>query len=252
MKIFKLKNNLSILQKISLAGIFIAIIMLLQKIIAVNYVPGLPFVRLSFGGPAMIIFSSIFLGPWYGALIGFASDMFGYFFFDASGSGLMPQITAIYTLLGFVPYFLFELVRNIRNKKLIIFIECLCFVGFIAAASIYLFTTSSLDTWVKILFSAGITVLSIALVAFLFIFDKKYNFELGYNIFQISFCSFLSEVFVLLIFGTLMKGWAFGFGIYLMIFISQVLVMFFNIAMDTVVISILFKVTKKYMTYDAM
>ena len=250
MKLFRLRNKLSLLQKVCLSGLLIAIIMLLQKIIAINYVPGLPFVRISLGGPALIIFSSIFLGPWFGMLIGFASDLFGYFFFDASGGGLLPQITAIYTLLGFLPYFIYELVRKIYSKKVIITIECLTFAGFLGAVTWYLATNTSLDLVIKIGFPIGLLVLTIALVVFVFIFDRRYKFELGFNVFQISFGAFISEVLVLLLFGCLMKAWAFGFSIYLLIFMCQTLVLFFNVAMETVLISILFKLTKKYMSYN--
>lgn len=249
MKLFKIRSNLTQLQKISLAGILIAIIMLLQKVIAVNYIPGLPWVRLSFGGPALIIFSSIFLGPWYGLLIGTASDIFGFFFFDASGFGIMPQITAIYSVLGFASYFIFEAVRNIRNKKVIVLLECLSFAAFLAAITMYLITSSTLETWIKIAFPIGAALLTAGLMAFVFIYNKRFTFELGYNVFQISLFAFLAEVLVLLLFGSLMKAWAFGWGTYLVIFISQTLVTFFNVAMDTVVISLLIKVSKKYMTY---
>ena len=76
-----LKNNLSIIQKITLSGLFIALITILQKVIAINYIAVVPFVRISFGGCALLIFASVFLGPWYGLLIGAASDILGYFIF---------------------------------------------------------------------------------------------------------------------------------------------------------------------------
>ena len=57
MRLFKLKTNLPVIQKIALAAVFISLIAVLQKVVAVNYIPGLPFFRISFGGPALIIFS---------------------------------------------------------------------------------------------------------------------------------------------------------------------------------------------------
>ena len=87
---FKRIYDLTIIQKISLAGIFIVLIALFQKIFAVNYIPVLPFVRISFGGPALIIFASILLGPWFGMLVGAASDIVGFYIFDPTISLAAP------------------------------------------------------------------------------------------------------------------------------------------------------------------
>ena len=85
--------NLKPIQKICLSGLFIALTIILQKVVAINYIPIMPFVRVSPGGPALIIFSSIFLGPVYGMVIGIASDLLGYLIFDPKTMGFFPQIT---------------------------------------------------------------------------------------------------------------------------------------------------------------
>ena len=251
MRIFKLKSNLTMLQKICLAGLFIAMVTILQKVIAINYVPGLPFVRLSFGGPALIIFASVLLGPWFGALVGAASDILGYFIFDMSGSAMFPQITAIYTLLGFSAYFVFQFVRSIYNKKLIILIEGICFTLFYAFVAYYLFAQVDIELWIKIVALAALLVLFGVLITFILVYNKKVKFELGFNVFQMSLCCFLLEVVVLLIFGCLMKACAFGFELLPVIVVCQIVVTFFNVVLDTVVLSLLLKVGKKYVRYES-
>ena len=251
MKIFKVKSNLTILQKICLAGLFIAMVTILQKVIAINYVPGLPFVRLSFGAPALIIFSSVLLGPWFGALIGAASDILGYFIFDMSGSAMFPQITAIYALLGFSAYFVFQFVRSIYSKKLIIVIEGVCFALFYAFVAYYLFAVAEIDLWVKIVALALLLVLFTGLIVFISLYNKKVKFELGFNVFQISLCCFLLESIVLLAFGSLMKALAFGFDILPLIVTCQMIVTFFNVVLDTISLSLLLKVGKKYIRYES-
>ena len=82
MKLQFFKTNLTVIQKICLSGLFMALIVILQKVVAVNYLAFAPFVRISFGGPALIIFASVLLGPIYGALIGMGSDLLGYLIFD--------------------------------------------------------------------------------------------------------------------------------------------------------------------------
>ena len=97
-----LSNRLSLTSKICLAAIFIVLATICQKVVAINYIAVIPFLRISFGGPAIIIFSSILLGPWFGLLVGLGSDVLGYFIFDPKNNAFFPQITAIYALLGFV------------------------------------------------------------------------------------------------------------------------------------------------------
>ena len=123
MKINWIKTNLSPIQKICLAGLFTALAVIMQKVVAVNYIPVLPFVRVSFCGPALIIFASILLGPIYGALVGAASDLLGYLVFDPRTYPPFFQITLIYALLGLGSYFVFSLVRSIKNKKLMAVVE---------------------------------------------------------------------------------------------------------------------------------
>lgn len=241
---FNIAPNLRLIQKITLSGIFIGLIVILQKIIAVNYIPGLPFVRLSFGGPGLIIFSSILLGPWYGALIGGLSDLLGYVAFDLSGKALFPQITAIYVVLGFVSYYVFWAIRNLKNKKVMMAIEGFSFLAFFGAVLAYLLTRD-LEILVKIFAPIALGILFIGLAIFIILFDRKYNFEFGFNVYQISFACFILDAVVLLAFGSLMKTLAFSMDI-IVIAVCQMVVMFFNVAFNSIVISVLFKMVKHY------
>ena len=100
-------RKLSLTSKICLAAIFMVLATICQKVLAINYIPIVPFLRISIGGPAIIIFASIFLGPWFGLLVGAGSDILGYLVFDPKNNAFFPQITAIYALLGFASFFVF-------------------------------------------------------------------------------------------------------------------------------------------------
>ena len=115
-------GKLPLTQKICLAGLLTALATILQKILAINYLAALPFFRISFGAPAVIVFASIFLGPFYGAAVGAFSDILGYYAFDMSSFGYMPQITLIYLLLGLSAYFVYFLIVKLKNDKLIFII----------------------------------------------------------------------------------------------------------------------------------
>lgn len=254
-----LKNNLSVIQKITLAGLFIALITILQKVVAINYIAVVPFVRVSFGGCAILIFASYFLGPWYGLLIGAASDILGYFIFDPKTMGFFPQITAIYALMGLVSYFFFVLVRFISNKKAMMIVEYSFFAAFLAAITLFICLNDSLtlysstykiELWQKIAIPLIIFGLFMVIVVINFFIDKyfkkKADERVYFNVYQISFACFIIEMLVMVLFGTLMKGFAFGFQTYPAILITQIIVAFINIPMNTFIIAYLMRLVRRF------
>ena len=254
MKFRFIKTNIPVIQKICLTGLFIALSMILQKVIAVNYIAAFPFVRLSFGGPALIIFASILLGPIYGALVGMGSDVLGYVAFDIKAYPLYPQITAIYTLLGFVAYFVFSFVNSIKNRKLILGIEIVSLAAIWLAVSLFIIlnnqitvmsTTHAVTTPIKVL----VPVISGLIFAGLIVFSILYKGRDEQPVFSplhICFASFICDFFVIVLFGSLMKALSFGTATFVAILLCQALVMFFNVMLDTMFISIFQKYTKKY------
>ena len=256
MKMGLLKTNLTTIQKICFAGIFIAIVTILQKILAINYIPVVPFLRISLGGPAVIIFSSIFLGPIYGMCIGALSDILGYFLLDPKMMGYLPQITAIYTLLGLIPYFVFWLFKLIKKDQILFIVEGIAFAALIGGVSAYLFlndnlqlygSTYTLALWQKILIPSVLAVLFAGLFVSSFLFQKKYKKDsLPISPICITFCCFLIEILVMVLFGTFMKGWAFGFKTYPMILVCQIIVLFINIPLNTWLLILLMRVTGRF------
>ncbi len=256
MKTGLLKTNLTTVQKICFAGIFIAVVAILQKVLAINYIPVIPFLRISLGGPAVIIFSSIFLGPIYGMCIGALSDILGYFLLDPKMMGFLPQITAIYALLGLVPYFVFWLFKHIKKNNILFIVEGVSFAALLAGITTYLFlnnnlqlygSTYTLALWQKILIPSILLVLFAGLFVSSLLFNMKYKKEsLPVSPICISFCCFLIEITVMVLFGTMMKGWAFGFTTYPMILICQVIVLFINIPLNTWLLILLLRVTNRF------
>ena len=254
MKIQWIKTNLSVIQKICLSGLFMAIVVILQKVVAINYLAFAPFVRVSLGGPALIMFASVFLGPVYGLFIGIASDLLGYFIFDASGYPPFLQVTAIYALLGFISYFVFSLIYSVRNTKVLTIIE----IVFVSLVWIVVSLFMLLNNQIKLFGStyelsvlSKILVISISGAIFLSIIllsnlikpkdDSVYASPL-----HICFASFICDFFVLVLFGSVMKAWAFGFATFVAIIICQALVMSFNVFIDTFFISAFQHFCKKY------
>ena len=248
-------NRLSLTSKICLAAIFIVLATICQKVVAINYIAVIPFLRISFGGPAIIIFSSILLGPWFGLLVGLGSDVLGYFIFDPKSNAFFPQITAIYALLGFASFFIFLFVKKLIGEKVIKVVAPSFIVLALAAVicviclapSLKLYgTTYTLELWQKISITAGLVVLTTILIVFILLYARKNN---DINVYQVSFSLLLIEILVMVMFGTLMKGLAFGFATYPVILLCQIIVLFFNVPLNTILISLLSKIVKRKNIY---
>ena len=254
MKLQFFKTNLTVIQKICLSGLFLALIMILQKVIAINYLSFAPFVRISFGGPALIIFASILLGPIYGLLIGAGSDILGYFIFDIKSFPYYPQVTAIYALLGFAAYFVFSVVYSIQKKKLLSIIE-IAFLSLIwIAVSLYVIfskqitlfsSTYDVSILTKVLVPSILALIFLGVILFSLLYKPKEDHPLM-STQQICFASFICDFFIIVLFGSVMKAWAFGFATFLAIILCQAMVMFINIMLDTLFLCVFQKFTKKY------
>lgn len=244
MKIHWFKTNLSVIQKICLSGLLMALVVILQKVVAINYLAFAPFVRISLGGPALIIFSSILLGPIYGALIGMGSDLLGYLIFDPRMQPPFLQITAIYTLLGFAAYFIFSLIHTIKNRTLLKIIEVSTMVVILIAVTLF-FSTYDIPLLGKILIPVCLGVVLVGIILFSFLYKAKEENPV-LDPLHICFASFICDFFIIVLFGSVMKAWAFGFETFLVIIMSQAMVMFVNVTLDTLFISALSRFTKKY------
>ena len=254
MKITFFKTNLSQIQKICLSGLFIALITILQKVIAINYLAFAPFVRISLGGPALIIFASILLGPVYGCLIATASDVLGYLVFDIKAYPLFPQITAIYALLGFVSYYVFSIVSSIRNRKVLGAIEIVFLSAIWVGVSLFVIFSNQI-TLMKSTYDVPLIskILIPSILGLMFVgiilFSNLYKFEGDFSYMSpmhICFASLICDLFIIVLFGSIMKAWAFGFATFLAIILCQAMVMFVNVALDTLFICVFQKYTKKY------
>lgn len=254
---FFIKSSFSIVQKICLAGLFIALATIFQKAFVIN-IPVLPFFRISFGGPAIIIISSILLGPWFGFLVGAASDLLGYLIFDTKAYMPFIQITAIYALLGFVSFFVFCLIRKFSNKKLSeIILYGVLGVLFVSTTLVFSLNSSlslggnvySFELWARILIPSLSLALFGLLILFIKLFDRhlnKKNVVPVFNVYQVATASLILEVVVMILFGSLMKATAFSMSLYPIILLCQIIVAFVNVPLNTAFISYIIYITRRY------
>ena len=68
--------KLSQIQKITMAAVMIVLTIIFTRLLSIQNIPVIPFVRISLG-PAVVILASLILGPIYGGIVGGAADILG-------------------------------------------------------------------------------------------------------------------------------------------------------------------------------
>ena len=253
---FNKNNNLSVVQKICLAGLLTALATVCQKVFAINYIPIVPFLRISFGGPAVIIFASIFLGPIYGMIVGAASDLLGYLVFDPKTMGFFPQITAIYLVLGLVPYFIYNLLKAKQTNKVMFIVKYVVIALLYIGVALFLClnkeialygSTYEMTLVVRISCLVGMALLTIISEIFMYLIRRQNRLKnIDFNIDSLNLSLIVIEILVMVLFGTIMKGFAFGFQTYIAILLCQVVVMFVNIPLNLFLVSLFLSIANKY------
>lgn len=246
--------DLSLTKKICLSGILMALIVIFNKVLAINYI--IPFARISFGSIALIIFASIVLGPFYGAIIAGVADILGYFMFDMSSFGWFPQITMTYVLMGFLPFFVYKFVKLFKKDKIFMIVEYSIFALILVLVIIFFATQKEINLGYKvhplslfdrIFYPSLSALLFVVIIVFNYIINKKVKTDnLPVNIYQISFIVFFMELVVDLLFGGLMKSWAFGWNLLIPIYLVQGSILFFNIPYNSYLIFIIMKTVKRF------
>ena len=249
-----MKNN--VVRNITLSALLLALTIICTRLISIQNIPVIPFVRISIG-PALIIFASIFIGPIYGLVVGAASDILGIVLFpNALGYSINPLFTVVYGLLGLLPYFVFLLIKRFQKNTINFSIisailGCLCvFVTIFMSlnSSIILFgKTYEFLVWHKVLIILLSWLLSICTVISKFFINKHLEKKYGEDISQtypIAVVCIVSELIVILILNTIVKVAYFGVD-FLFVFFSQAVVFFIDIPLNTFIVSLLGILYKK-------
>ena len=176
-------KTLSISHKIAFAAMLLAFNILATRLLGfVQPAPIFSFNRLGISS-AITIFSSIFLGPVFGCVVGVGGDALGWLLMGQWTGTFNVFLSVYYALIGIVPYFMVRLFgKKLESKSSIIILLGLLSVLFISMLS-FLWLDNSLcyriESWNVNLLGARIfvtclcSVLFAALIAFLIIFKKR-------------------------------------------------------------------------------
>ena len=176
-------RKMSLLYKISYSALFIALGIILSRFISVPALFGLPFLKVSLAN-SVVMFSSFYLGPFFGFLVGTLVDTLGAVLFPTGPYN--PLFTIAASLTGLMPYLCYVFLRKthiedkfpIVSTILIILLNVLLWVFFIFNDQIYSEsgrTSYELYPWLKVTICIVSLVLSGVFFVALYLLNKKYK-----------------------------------------------------------------------------
>lgn len=108
-----MSKSFSNVEKITFSAMLVAIAVALGTISKFISIPHLGFITFSFT-PTIVVFASLCLGPFYGAIVGALADLLPAFLYPTGAYNFI--LTIVFTLLGIIPWCMERLTRLIRNK----------------------------------------------------------------------------------------------------------------------------------------
>lgn len=108
-----MSKSFSNVEKITFSAMLIAIAVALGMISKFISIPHLGFITFSFT-PTIVVFASLCLGPFYGAIVGALADLLPAFLYPTGAYNFI--LTIIFILLGILPWCMEKITRLIRNK----------------------------------------------------------------------------------------------------------------------------------------
>lgn len=234
----------TLLIKLSMSAILIGLYIVFTKLLSIQNIPFIPFARISLG-PSLIIFASIFLGPFWGLAIGIFSDLLG-MLINFSPLAFNPGITLMYGLLGFVSYFIYKGIKSFRDKKVSFVLFSGLLLCFLFILSVNIAKTEAIgqfagfEWWLKLIIISALVLLAVGTILFVYFYEHKQKKEKQRiaNLMPIAFTALIVEIFIMLLYGSFIKSIYFGFDIHV-VFYTQTIILFIDIVINTVVVTLL-------------
>lgn len=244
------KQNL--LYKISYSALFIALTIILSRFFSLPGLFGLPFLKISFAN-SVVLFSSFYLGPLWGLLVGGASDVLGAIFFPQGGA-FNPIFTIPALLTGLFPYFFYKLINYIKIEKKIPTILIILLTGFSIFTGVILFTKDIIqygnkqyifETWQKItLFSlvVGLSIIYIVSAILIKVKFKNKKINENFNIFALISSMFLTYMLIKNPISSLIMSFVLNYDFLFVLFV-KLLAGFFTCLIHSIIVIFALNVT---------
>lgn len=216
-----------LIRRITLSGMLIALAIILERFLSIPI--GLTN-RIAFGS-AIVIASSLMVGPFYGMIVGAATDIFGFTIFNATGLVFTPFVTVGYVVLGFLPYFLYRAFQGqfFQRYGMLLLQGLLLFISFYAIYFAFANETFTFRNgpevivvelnqfWFRIV---GPIVLLSVFIGFAYFVQwlKKFTLTSSIAPMTIALSVFIVEVLVTIIWGGLWRSIYFGASLWVFFF----------------------------------
>ena len=245
-------KKMTIIHKISYSALFIAIGIILSRFVSLPSLFGLPFLKVSLN-PSIVMFSSFYLGPVWGLLVGTFCDVFGALLVPQGGA-FNPLFTIPASLTGLMPYLLYRVFNNKFEKKypislivILLIISTFITIYFSLNSSIHSESGKKeyiIEDWLKYLMIFGSFGLSIIYIGGVILIKNKFkNAKINkyYNIYTIATSVFLTYFVFKIPVSSLIKSfvlnWHFWF-VYLVQNIVGFLACFVHIILICVILNV--------------
>jgi ECF transporter S component (folate family) len=250
-------RKMTVIQKISYSALFIALGIILSRFVSLPFLFGLPFLKVGFT-PSLVMFSSLYLGPFWGAIVGTFVDVFGAIM-APQGTGAAGAFNPLYTipatLTGLVPYFIYKLFNNKFEKK---FPVSLTVILLILSTFLCLFFTLNdtfpsesgkkiytIEPWLKWTIGVGSFALSLVFIVAVLIIRKHFkNAKINKycNIYTIATSIFLTYFVFKIPVSSLVKSFLLSYNFWF-VFVVQSLVGFIACFVHIILVTIALNVT---------
>lgn len=126
-------------KKVAIAGILLSLNIILNRLVGLAQVgPLFSWARIA-PGTSIVLFASILLGPFYGAVVGVAGDALGWLILGQWTGTFNFFLSIYYAIVGIAPYFVIKLLKKGGNGSLAKVISISAFLA--------LFLTAILAIW---------------------------------------------------------------------------------------------------------
>ena len=176
-------KKMTLLHKISYSSLFIALGVILSRFVSVPALFGLPFLKISFS-PSIVMFSSIYLGPFFGLIVGSLVDIIGALLFPTGAFNPLYTIPA--ALTGLMPGLVYIFIRKIKLEDKFPFVSLISISAFDIFIIFFMIFNNSikserskkeyiLEPWMKIGIIILALVLSILFFVLVYLLKKKFK-----------------------------------------------------------------------------
>jgi ECF transporter S component (folate family) len=221
------QSTSQLIRRITFSGMLIAIAIILERFISIPI--GLTN-RIAFGS-AIVIASSLIVGPFYGMIVGASTDIFGFIIANATGLVFTPFVTVGYVVLGYLPYFLYRAFQGkfFQQYGMLLLQGLLLFISIYAIYFAYANETFTFRNGPEVLIVeldqfwfriVGPILLLSVFIGFAYFVQWLKRFTQAYSIapMTIALSVFIVEVLVTIIWGGLWRSIYFGASLWVFFF----------------------------------